>query len=380
MGLPIRTQLKYWGIAAAVFLALLWLMGNTLLPFIVAAAIAYLLDPIADRLERLGLSRLLAVIVITLMAVVALVALLILLVPVLIDQGTQLINTAPDIFRQLLEFLSARFPEYVNEDSVLRDTLANVGEMIRARGGELLNTLMSSVRNVVSALVFIVIVPVVSFYLLLDWDNLVARIDSLLPRDHAPTIRRLALEVDEALSGFVRGQSAVIGILAIYYSVTLMSVGLPFGLVVGVVTGGVSFIPYIGAILGGTISIGLALFTFWGEPVWIAAVVVIFIIGQILEGNILVPKLVGGYVGLHPVWLLLALSVFGSLFGFAGMLVAVPVAAALGVLVRFAAHRYRESALYRGDSPPVITPDGQVIAPMAHTGTTAPPPPPPPGD
>ncbi len=361
MVLPVKTQLKYWGIATGIFFVLLWLMGNVLLPFIVAAAIAYLLDPIADRLERLGLSRMWSVILITLLAAILFIALLILLVPMLFEQGTQLINTAPDIFRQLLDFLSARFPQYVDEDSVLRGSLANVGEMIRTRGGELLNTLLSSMRNVVSALVFIVIVPVVTFYLLLDWDNLVARVDTLLPRDHAPTIRRLASEIDEALSGFVRGQAAVIGILALYYSVTLMSVGLPFGLVVGVVTGAISFIPYIGAILGGTISIGLALFTFWGEPLWIGAVIGIFIVGQILEGNILVPKLVGGYVGLHPVWLLLALSVFGSLFGFVGMLVAVPVAAALGVLVRFAAERYRDSALYRGATPPLIEPEGVIL-------------------
>ncbi|MFC7705321.1 AI-2E family transporter [Plastorhodobacter daqingensis] len=357
MGLPVKTQLRYWGIAAAVLFVMLWAMGHVLLPFVVAAAVAYLLDPIADRLERLGLSRMWAVILITMMAALAFVALLLLLVPILIQQGTQLINTAPEIFSQFLNFLSSRFPDLVDEDSVLRDTLNNLGEMIRARGGELLNTLLSSVRNVVSALVFMVIVPVVSFYLLLDWDKLVARIDTLLPRDHAPTIRHLAREIDVVLSGFVRGEAAVISILAVYYSMSLVAVGLPFGLVVGVLTGAVSFIPYIGAILGGTISIGLALFTFWGEPLWIGAVILIFVIGQILEGNILVPKLVGGFVGLHPVWLLVALSVFGSLFGFVGMLVAVPIAAALGVLVRFAAAQYRESALYRGDAPPIVLAD-----------------------
>ena len=153
---------------------------------------------------------------------------------------------------------------------------------------------------------------------------------------------------EAALAGFLRGQATVIVILAVYYATALTLVGLPFGVVVGVVTGAISFIPYVGAIIGGALSLGLAAYAFWGDPVWIVAVLVIFVAGQALEGNVLVPKLVGDHIGVHPVWLLLALSVFGSLFGFVGMLVAVPVSAVLGVLVRFAVARYRASALFRG--------------------------------
>jgi predicted PurR-regulated permease PerM len=207
---------------------------------------------------------------------------------------------------------------------------------------------LSSARGLFGVVVFLIIAPVVAVYLLVDWPRLIARIDELLPRDHAPVIRELAHDVDRAVAGFVRGQISVCLILAVYYSAALMSVGLTYGLVVGTVTGLISFIPYIGAIVGGALSIGLALYQFWGEPFLIGLVVLIYAVGQVLEGNVLVPNMVGRSVGLHPVWLLFALSAFGSLFGFAGLLVAVPVAAALGVIVRFFLDQYRQSLLYQG--------------------------------
>jgi predicted PurR-regulated permease PerM len=179
---------------------------------------------------------------------------------------------------------------------------------------------------------------------------MIERIDQLLPRDHAPVIRRLAGEIDQTLAAFIRGMGTVSLILGTYYAVALMLVGLQFGLAIGFIAGLVTFIPYLGAMIGGALAIGLALFQFWGEWATIAIVAAIFVAGQVIEGNILTPKLVGGSVGLHPVWLLLALSVFGSLFGFVGMLVAVPVAAALGVIARFGVKQYFDSRLYKGTS------------------------------
>jgi predicted PurR-regulated permease PerM len=193
-----------------------------------------------------------------------------------------------------------------------------------------------------------VVVPVVAFYMLLDWDRMVAKIDALLPRDHAPHIRQIAAEIDRVLAGFVRGQVTVCLILGTFYSVALMVAGLQFGLVVGAVAGALTFIPYIGALIGGALAIGLALFQFWGEWLSIGIVAAIFAFGQFIEGNVLTPKLVGESVGLHPVWLLFALSAFGTLFGFVGMLVAVPVAAAIGVIVRFSIGQYSRSLLYKG--------------------------------
>jgi predicted PurR-regulated permease PerM len=348
MALPVRDQVRYWGIASAVFLLALWFLGDVILPFIVGGAIAYFLDPVADRLQRLGLSRTAATATISLAAVVVLAVALLLVIPTLVQQGIELANAMPSIIRQLLSFLNERFPDLVDAQSPIRQTLGDLGETMRDRFLALANTILSSALGVVSFFVFILVVPVVAFYMLLDWDRMIAHIDALLPRDHAPTIRRIAGEVDAVLAGFVRGQLTVCAILGAYYATGLILVGLDFGLVVGVTAGLISFIPYVGAIIGGGLSIGLALFQFWSEPWLVGVVLAIFVLGQMLEGNILVPKLVGGSVGLHPVWLLFALSAFGTVFGFVGMLVAVPVAAAIGVLARFALQQYAGSLLYRG--------------------------------
>lgn len=350
MALPVRDQLRYWGIALAVATLMLWFLGDVLLPFVLGGAIAYFLDPLADRLEEAGFSRPTATGIIAVVATVLFVIMALLVIPTLVSQAVELINIAPKLFQDLQTFLTERFPSLIEPDSTLRQSLATVGETIQSRGGELLNTVLSSALSIVNMVVLVVVVPVVAVYLLVDWDNMIAGVDELLPRDHAPVIRRLAGEVDKTLSSFVRGMGTVCLILGTYYAVALMLVGLQFGLVVGFVAGILTFIPYVGAIVGGLLAIGLALFQFWGEWWWIVAVAVIFQIGQIAEGNFLTPKLVGRSVGLHPVWLILALSVFGSLFGFVGMLVAVPVAAALGVLARFGVEQYRDSRLYQGIS------------------------------
>ncbi len=351
MALPTREQAKYWGIAAVVFFAILWFLGDVILPFLVGGAIAYFLDPLADRLERLGLTRVAATTVITLVAVLIMVLLVLAVIPTLVNQLTALVNAAPDIAKRLQGFLVERFPELSDETSTIRQTLANIAATIQARGAELANSVISSALGVISAVVFVVVVPVVAFYLLLDWDHMMARIDKLLPRDHAPTVRRLALEVDKVLAGFVRGQISVCLLLGSFYAAALMLAGLQFGLIVGAIAGAITFIPYVGSLVGGVLAVGLALFQFWGDWMSIGIVAAIFVAGQFIEGNILTPKLVGKSVGLHPVWLLFALSAFGALFGFVGLLVAVPVAAALGVFLRFSLGQYQTSVLYKGQVP-----------------------------
>ncbi len=348
MALPVKEQVRYWGIAAAVFFLLLWFLGDQLLPFVLGGAIAYFLDPVADRLENMGASRALATAIITLAAILIFVLMALLVIPTLLQQSVLLINTMPEIAQNLGRFLTERFPSLLDENSTLRQSIASIGETLQSRGGQLLETAITSVSSIINVIVLLVIVPVVSVYLLLDWDRMVARVDALLPRDHAPVIRRLAGEIDQTLASFIRGMGTVCLVLGTYYAIALMLVGLSFGLVVGFVAGLITFIPYLGALIGGILAIGLALFQFWGDWLSIGIVAGIFVLGQIIEGNILTPKLVGDSVGLHPVWLILALTVFGSLFGFVGMLVAVPVAAALGVLVRFLIGQYTDSRLYRG--------------------------------
>jgi predicted PurR-regulated permease PerM len=249
---------------------------------------------------------------------------------------------------QFQAFLLERFPELADSTSTARQTLAQIAQAIQSRGAELAKGVVTSALSIISAVVFIVVVPVVTFYLLLDWDRVMARMDEMLPRDHAPVIRKLAREVDVMLAAFVRGQISVCVILGTFYSVALMFAGLQFGMVVGAIAGAITFIPYVGSLVGGALAIGLALFQFWGDWLSIGIVAAIFVVGQFVEGNILTPKLVGESVGLHPVWLLFALSAFGSIFGFVGMLVAVPVAAAIGVVARFAFQQYQGSLLYKG--------------------------------
>jgi predicted PurR-regulated permease PerM len=339
---------RYWGIAALLFLAALWFLGGVILPFVVGGAIAYFLDPVADRLERLGLSRTLATATITLVALLVLVVALLLVIPALVGQAVDLAEAAPELVQDAMTELTKYYPDLIEADSPIRRNIAGLAEMMRDRLLPMVDAVLSSALGVVGFFVFILVVPVVAFYLLLDWDRMVAQVDALLPRDHAPTVRRLAREIDAVLAGFVRGQLTVCAILGTFYATGLVLVGLDFGLVVGATAGLISFIPYVGVIVGGALAMGLAVYQFWSDPLMIGAVAAVFVAGQVLEGNFLVPKLVGGSVGLHPVWLLFALSAFGSVFGFVGMLVAVPVAAALGVLARFGVQQYSASLLYRG--------------------------------
>ncbi|WP_204113852.1 AI-2E family transporter [Shimia biformata] len=348
MALPVRDQVKYWGIALALFVLVLWYLGDVLLPFVLGGAVAYFLDPVADRLERMGLSRVAATTVISLVVVLAVFILLIEVIPAVIQQLVNLIDTLPELYRQLRSFLATHIPSLFDTQSTTHQALQSFGETLRDKAAVLAQGVFSSAMSLINVVILLVIVPVVAFYLLLDWDRMVAEVDSLLPRDHVQTIRRLAKEIDNTLSAFVRGMGTVCLVLGTYYAVALMLVGLQFGLVVGMIAGAVTFIPYVGAILGGALAIGLGAFQFWGDWVSLGLVAGIFVVGQVIEGNVLTPKLVGSSVGLHPVWLILALSVFGALFGFVGMLIAVPVAAAIGVLTRFMVSQYRGSRLYLG--------------------------------
>jgi predicted PurR-regulated permease PerM len=359
MALPVRDQMRYWGIATAVFLLVLWAIGDVILPFVLGGAVAYLLDPIADRLERMGASRVVAVSIIALFTVLLVVLLFLLVIPLLVQQTTQLIATTPALFAELQSWLTAQFPNAMDAESTIRTQLLRLGQALSDSAGAILNQVLTSARSLVSIVLLFVVVPVVAFYLLLDWDRMVARFDQLLPRDHAPTIRALVAEIDRTLASFIRGQGLVCLILGTGYAVGLMAVGLNFGLVVGFVAGLISFIPYVGTLLGGVTALALALFQYWGAiPLedggfatdWlrIGLVAAVFGIGQFIEGNILSPKLVGNSVGLHPVWLIFALSLFGTLFGFVGLLVAVPVAAMIGVVARFLVGTYQAGRLYRG--------------------------------
>ena len=348
--MTVREQLRYWGIGFAVFIFLLWLLADALLPFVLGAAIAYFTDPIADWLEAKGFSRVLATVVITVVSVGTVIVAILLVLPLLVEQIRQFVQNVPGYVDQGQELVSGLLPEIQKEGTFLNEALNNLRENAQSWSVGLLKQVWSGGIALINFLAVVLVTPVVAFYLLMDWDRMVEGIDDYLPRQHQSIIHRLARELDAVLSGFVRGQMTVCMILGTFYAVGLMAVGLQFGLLIGVFAGLISFIPFVGSILGGLLSIGVAIAQFWGDPAWIGVVALIFVIGQAVEGNVLTPKLVGDRVGLHPVWLLFALSAFGVVFGFVGLLVAVPAAAGIGVMGRFMAEQYKGGRLYQGST------------------------------
>lgn len=348
MATSARRQAKFWGIGFIVLALVLWLLGSTLLPFLLGAGMAYFLDPVADRLEKFGLNRISATLVIAVSAVLAFTLILLFAVPSLIEQVQGLVEAVPTYLDQFTTFLGNRYPKLFGEQSPIMRNLDEIEAAIRDNGITVLNQLLAGSLEVLNFIFLLVVAPVVAFYLLLDWDKMLARINAILPRPYAPTIRRLAREVDAVLAGFVRGQLTVCLILGVFYGLALMAVGLQFGFLIGITAGLIAFIPYVGSTIGLVLSIGIALFQFWDDKLWIFVTAGIFFFGQFVEGNILSPNLIGKSVGLHPVALILALSIFGALFGFAGLLVAVPIAAGLGVIGRFLLERYMESPIYTG--------------------------------
>ncbi len=359
--MTLQRQASIWLIALLVFIAIIWLLQDILLPFIAGFVLAYFLDPVADRLERIGIPRILATLLILTIAVAAVVVGVLIVVPVLADQALKLAQDLP----ALVTALVARVDEIMPQS--LKDMLAraggsntgSLGDMMGKATGWLatfIQSLWSGGMALVNVFSLLIITPIVAFYLLADWDKLVAKVDSWLPRDHLEEVRGIARDIDSTMAGFIRGQGTVCLLLGLFYAIGLSIAGLKFGLAIGFGAGILSFIPYVGAIIGGVLAIGVGLVQFWPDYSSIFIIVGIFAAGQFIEGNFLSPKLVGGSIGLHPVWMMFALLAFSYLFGFVGLLLAVPLAAAVGVLVRFGLGRYLHSKLYTGFPPPLITP------------------------
>ena len=347
-----KVQLRFWVAAAVVVVLLLWLLSDILMPFVAGAAIAYLLTPLTDRLERMGLRRLPAAFLIITLVVMAIVLLILLVAPVLGGQLSSFIEKLPDYVTKLQSLLSDPSRPWLQK--VLGASINNdkaITDLVTQGAGWLttfLKSLWSGGRALLSVFSLIVVTPVVAFYLIYDWHRMIRTVDGWIPVHQRATVRQLAREVDAAISGFVRGQTAVCLILGSYYAVGLTIAGLNFGLLIGLLSGLITFIPYVGSMTG--LALGLAVAVAQFAPQWspILTVLGIFLVGQFCEGNLLAPKLVGESVGLHPLWLIFALLAFGYLFGFVGLLVAVPLAATIGVLARFALRRYLASPLYTG--------------------------------
>ncbi len=363
----IEWQAGFWAGAFLLLGLLLWLFSDVLLPFAAAVVLGYLLDPVVDRLQRLGLNRLSATLVIIAIFALVLILISILLVPVLWRQLASFIEALPAYAVRLQELISGEMERLSREyggslidkfglgkeagaefATATNDLVAKAAQW--AAG--FLNSVVTRGAALISLISLIVVTPVVTFYMLLDWDRMVAAIDGLIPLRHRETVRTLALEINIAMAGFLRGQSLVCLFLGVWYGIGLSLIGLNFGFLIGIMAGILSFIPYVGSLTALVLSSTVAIVQDWPQWKMLVMSLSVVLAGQFLEGNILSPKLVGESVGLHPVWLIFALLAFGSLFGFTGLIAAVPVAAATGVILRFAVTRYRESNLYTGATGP----------------------------
>lgn len=365
----IERHLAFWVLMLGLLVGALFLLGNVLFPFAAGMALAYLLDPLATRLEKLGLNRLTASLVILGISLLIFVLFLLAVIPVLAHQFAAFIKELPGYISRLQVLaqeqgglLADRFGINLLERlgfgkaGGAGEAARSASDIISKAGqiaGSFVGSLWSGGQALLGILSLLVITPVVAFYLLVDWQRMVATVDNWVPVNQRETVRRLAGEMDMAIAGFIRGQALVCLFLGLWYGVGLTLIGLNFGFLIGIIAGFLSFIPFVGSLTALVVSIAVAIVQGW-PSLWLLAMALGVIgAGQFIEGNILTPRLVGGSVGLHPVWLMFALIAFGSLFGFTGLIVAVPVAAAIGVLVRFGISRYMDSEFYRGrDSAP----------------------------
>jgi len=360
---PVGTLARRWQwlLIAVIVGWLIYLLAPVLTPFVCAALLGWLGDPWVDRLERTGRSRTTSVVLVFTLMILLLVLALIILVPMLEEQVVELAASLPsyrDWFVQTalpwverhtgLELVAWLDPDRITE--WIRGHWQQAGGVAATFFGYLSRSgfaMMAWIAN-------LVLLPILTFYFLRDWDVLVERVASLVPRDHIGTANRLARESNDVLGAFLRGQFLVMLALGAIYAIGLSVVGLKLGLLIGIIAGLISFVPYLGTATGIVLGVIAALVQSGGDWTLVALVLVVFVIGQMLEGYVLTPRIVGDRIGLHPVAVIFAIMAGGQLFGFLGMLLALPVAAVANVMLRFAHERYRQSTLYAGDHPTIL--------------------------
>ena len=359
----LERQFGFWLAALAALVLFLYVFSGVLLPFVAGMILAYLFDPLADRLERMGFSRLGAALLIVIVISLVFLLLLILFVPVLAHQLASFIESLPELVTRLQSLvaqeggalggkLGSGVLEKLGLDEKLgsADVQKSLGDLV-GQGAQWMLTFMKSLWSGGQALIgvfsLLVVTPVVAFYLLLDWDRMIDTLDGLAPPAYREDVRVIARQMNSAVAGFLRGQSLVCLFLGLWYGVGLSLIGLKFGFLIGICAGFLSFIPYVGSLTALVLSAIMAIVQGWPSLGLFGMAMGVVGSGQFLEGNVLTPRLVGASVGLHPVWLMFALFAFGSLFGFTGLILAVPVAAVIGVLFRFALGHYFESPIYR---------------------------------
>lgn len=357
-----------WYVAGLLLCAALWLLAPILTPFIIGAGLAYIGDPIVDWLQRRKLSRTAGVcVVFFVLTVVGLLAIL-LLAPLLYHQAVALLKNIPDwlawIQSTALPRLGIALPDGVHLDP---EGLKQIVSEHWSKAGNVLQTVWGKVSQSSVALLTtfanLLLIPIVSFYLLRDWDDLVAWVRGVIPPRNLPLVGQLTREADEVLGAFIRGQLSVMAVLSVFYALALWIAGLDLALLVGLIVGLISFVPYLGAIVGILVA-GIAMLVQTQDPISLLWIGGVFAIGQFLESNILTPWLVGDRIGLHPVAVIFAVMAGGQLFGFIGVLIALPAAAVIAVLLRYAMQQWRTSPLYQAGSPVPVASPGPPAAEM----------------
>jgi predicted PurR-regulated permease PerM len=355
----LRTALL-WLAAGLGLLFALYLLGGIMLPFLVGMAAAYILDPVADRLQRAGLGRGMATATLTVLFFAALVPLVLLLLPVVVEQVVDLATQLPGYFEELRGRF-VRLADLLNRQDLVeglsvQGLVSRFSERALGFAGAAIANVVQSSLAVLNLLSLLFVTPIVTFYLLRDWDRMVVAVMRVVPPRDLPLARRLAGEVDQVLAGFLRGQGLVCLFLATFYATGLTLVGLQHGAIIGLLTGLFSFIPYVGMLVG--VAVGLAVAAFQFDSLWPMALVgAVFALGQFIEGNFLTPRVVGSRIRLHPVWVIFAVLAGTALFGLAGTFLATPAAAVVAVLVRFGVQRWRSSRYFTGE------PDAAAMAP-----------------
>ncbi|WP_370930868.1 AI-2E family transporter [Bartonella sp. DGB1] len=353
---PLRKSLPketlFWSAGLIVLLIIISIFSAILLPFVFGLIVAYFLNPLINYFSQFGISRAISSSFILLTFFIVLALLLLILIPILLTQLGQFIANFSYYAEKLDVLLSETDSIWLEQNTSFGRFLIqdNINNLLQQSGNflsSILSSLWSSSKVFINIVSFFVIAPVIAFYLMVDWPRMVKIIDSWIPRNHLYTVRNLFYEMDKTVAGFIRGQSVVSLIIALYYIVMLGFLGLNFSFLIGIIIGILSFIPYVGTLIGLVLSIGMSFMQFWPDD-WskIVIALIIFFVGQFIEGYILQPKLVGSSVGLHPVWLMFSLIAFSYLFGFTGTLIAVPVAAVIGVLIRFILKIYLNSSFY----------------------------------
>ena len=346
-----RNHVLFWAAAFLVFLALTWLFKSVMLPFVLGAAVAYLLDPLAEKLARRGVSRTIAALLVLAVFFVFVVAVLALVLPFAYREAVQFIDAVPS-YVEKIGALAAPYTGWLHDrfgngdpaafENALKNNISSAFKV----GGSVLAGLAVGGQALAGFLSVMILTPLTAFFMIREWPQITGWIDNQIPRKNYKIIKNLLAQINAKVAGFVRGQLSIAFVLALIYAVALLLAGLNFGFLIGLMAGLLSIVPLVGSTVGLLVSIGMA----WlqsGEWGYVGIIAAIFIVGQFVEGNILTPRLLGKSVGMHPLWILFVLMAGGSAFGIVGMLLAVPVAASLGVLVGFAFEQYRQSDYYK---------------------------------